>query len=370
MNSQYIFLVCISKLHLYYYDLFRINITNQSLGEMTYLTSINRDSYLKTILLDDVFYIYSPQQITIYYINLNISHGIQAQCNMTSFQPYVYQNSNYSFYANIYTCKDEGILYYQLGNSYQGEQISFILPQHIQLKDYIHFESQIEGLLIVSQHKNQIAIMCFTNQLSIIIRLNYMVNERNFSLSTLAFNRLLYYSPPLVPNNSFQFKDAIISSDLVFVNYLNENNYSAINILYNISGLDLIGGYLEYPILPSANISNFFAYYQNILTFNSSYGFIYTKLQNYLISSLKVEIHLQNQQTQCKLTAFNLVNNVTANYTFNFDQQIVFGFEYAFLAFFIIFFISALTFLWFKTKNQKEQFGLEEFEELGIDTYQ
>ncbi|CAD8165079.1 unnamed protein product [Paramecium octaurelia] len=377
MNAYYIFLFCHDYNSQHYYDLFRIQILNQSFGEMTYLTKIYRYFVQNTILLDDILYIYYSYNITIYDINLNISHSIQTKCNMISFQPFVYKNSNYSFYAYIYICKDDKKLFYQLGNRYLQEQIQFTSVQYIQIKDYFYLDLYIVGILIVSQQQYQFAIMCFTNQFSFIISLNYTINETNFSQSTLLFKRLLFYSPTQTANILSYFKSAVISSGLVCVwyqSYWGNLGYYSYFVLYNVSNLQFIQGNLENPILPSGIFSMQYQlgqYQYRILTFNSSYGFIFNlQYPNYLISSLEIKIYFSGNTNQCNLTAYNLVNNVTANYTFKFDEQINFGFEFALLSLLIIVFISAVVYLWFKTKDQKEQFGLEEFEGLEIDTFQ
>ncbi|CAK73842.1 unnamed protein product (macronuclear) [Paramecium tetraurelia] len=372
MNAQYIFLVCAQTYQQSYlgYDLVMINITNASLGQMTTLSNFTIIE-LSPILQDDTLYICNRYQISIYYINQNIFQRIQTQCNLISFQLFVYQNSNYSFYANIYLCKDDQKLYYQLGKRYLQEQIQFISVKFISIENFFYLDSYIVGILIVSEQKTQLAMMCFTNQISFIIRLNYTINESDFQQSTLAFKNLLFYSPPQRTNYLYQFKQAMISSGLVVVYYQSYYpQYLDYYVLYNTSYLNFTLGNQENTFLFSAMQQYSCCQIQCIVTFNSSYGFIFNYDQTILINSLKIEVHLQNNATQCSLQAFNLGYMAISNYTFYFNKQLDFGFEYALIAFLIIVFILALFFLWYRTKDQDYQFGLQEFEELEIDTFQ
>ncbi|CAD8164361.1 unnamed protein product [Paramecium octaurelia] len=364
MNAQYIFLFCQqSDLQGYqHFDLFKIDIKNQYLSDINYLASFDILSSQNPILQEDILYIFQEYLITIFYVSTNMFQRIQTLCCMLSFQSFAFQHQNSSYYANIYVCKDNENIYYQLGKRISQKQIQFNLPKYIYIKDKFYFDSQVVGILIVSSQVNQISMMCFINQFSIIIKLIYMVNEMDFSQSTLKFKRLLYYSPQVIIQNSQELIGAAISSGLVFVSY----EFGV--VIYNISSLDLNVGNLDYPILPSSNLSQSL-YHLQILTFNSSYGFIFSYV-NFVISSFKIQIQLTKATDYCTLTASNLVNQKIANYTLYFYSQIDFGFEYALLAFMIVVFLAALTFLWYNTKNQKEQFGLEEFEGFEIDTFQ
>ncbi|CAD8064395.1 unnamed protein product [Paramecium primaurelia] len=372
MNASYIFIYCYQQISLGYYknDLFRINITNQSLGNITYLTRLNYSNVNNFILQDDILYISDYYNITIYDTSLNISQSILKKCQMPNFQPFVFYQSNQSFYAIIYICQNDTKLYYQLGRRYQQENITFISPKHLQIQDYFQFDSYLVGIQIVKQQINQFAIMCFIKQFNIIIKLEYVIDQMDFSQSYLKFKRLLQYSPPIMANNSYRFFDAVISNDLVLVNYLYINQFIyQLSILYNVSDLN-IGNYDSQYLLTGA-ISQ--QQIQNILTFNSSYGFLLNSnyyQTSYKISSLKIEIYLQSLTDTCNLTAYNFVNQMIANYTFNYQSQIHFGFEYALIALLIIVFIAATILIWYRTKDQKEQFGLEEFEELEIEKFQ
>ncbi|CAD8064391.1 unnamed protein product [Paramecium primaurelia] len=380
MNASYIFINCYQQNLLGYQenDLFRINITNQSLGNITYLTRLNQLNVRNFILQDDILYISGYYHITIYDTSLNISQSILKKCQMPNFQPFVFYQSNQSFYAIIYICQNDPKLYYQLGRRYQQENITFISPKHLQIQDYFQFDSYLVGIQIVKQQINQFAIMCFIKQFNIIIKLEYVIDQMDFSQSCLKFKRLLQYSPPIMANNSYRFVDAVISNDLVFVNYQNKINiyyYHSLSILYNVSDFNIRNYDSQYLLTGAINQQQIQQMIQLplILTFNSSYGFLlnsnYYQTQ-YKISSLKIEIYLQSLTDTCNLTAYNFVNQMIANYTFHYKSQTDLGFEYALIALLIIVFIAATILIWYRTKDQKEQFGLEEFEELEIETFQ
>ncbi|CAD8163880.1 unnamed protein product [Paramecium pentaurelia] len=330
-----------------------------------YLTRLNYSYVNNFILQDDILYISDYYLITIYDTSLNISQSILTKCQMPNFQPFVFYQSNQSFYAIMYICQNDPKLYYQLGRRYQQENITFISPKHLQIQDYFQFDSYLVGIQIVKQQINQFAIMCFIKQFNIIIKLEYVIDQMDFSQSYLKFKRLLQYSPTIMANNLYRFVDAAISKDLVFVNYQNKINFIYSSILYNVSDLN-IGNYDSQYLLTGA-IQQY--YTQNILTFNSSYGFLLS-YPIYKISSLKIEIYLQNSTDTCNLTAYNFVNKMIAIYTFHYKSQIDWRFEFALIALLIIVIIAATILIWYRTKDQKEQFGLEEFEELEIETFQ
>ncbi|CAD8165021.1 unnamed protein product [Paramecium octaurelia] len=169
---------------------------------------------------------------------------------MISFQPFVHHYSNYSFYANIYLCQHDKKLYYQLGKRYQEEQIS---------NSYSFIICKPNCAYVLYQ-----LIQHF-------IKLNYLISEKQFFQSTLKINQLLYYSPPIMANNSYSFQYAGISSSLVFLNYYykNESYIYPCFILYYTSNLQFYGGELEKSLLPSTVI-NYDIYISSINEFRDS----------------------------------------------------------------------------------------------------
>ncbi|CAK63695.1 unnamed protein product (macronuclear) [Paramecium tetraurelia] len=372
MNAFYIYFICyLPYLNSYQKQLFRITITNQSLSNLTYLTSFNINGE-QIILQDDIIYIQNNYQIIIYQSNFNITQSIFTICQTRSIQQSVYEQQNESYYAIIYLCKDDANLYYLLGKSKFQEQITFIQPKKISLQDYFQFDAYILQILVLSQYFNQLKMMCFMNAFTIIIQLEYRINSNEFSLSTLKFQQLWKYSPSLFDLHQYNFIGATISCNLVIVGYL-KHPYVPRYVIYNVSDFHLQEFTFEILLSSVSQFVNVIANFQQfqlpqIITFNSSYGFLLEDFQTYKISSFEIEIYLQSKKVECQLIAYNFINNKTAIYKFNYKPQTEFGFEYALLAFFIIVIIAAVILFWHRTKDQKEQFGLEEFEGLDVDT--